>query len=65
LVLILIAVGVPAWAASMLIGLILTGAGAIGARHFAGAMRQAKLGLKETRESLRETMEWLRLQTGA
>jgi hypothetical protein len=64
LVLILIALGVPAWAASTLVGVILTGAGAISARHFVGAMRQAELGMKETRESLRETMEWLKLQTG-
>ena len=34
LVLILIALGVPAWAASTLVGVILTGAGAISARHF-------------------------------
>lgn len=65
LVLVLIALGVPAWAASIAVGLTLTGAGAIGARHFVAAMRQAELGLKETRESLRETMEWLKLQTGA
>jgi Putative Actinobacterial Holin-X, holin superfamily III len=64
LVLILIALGVPAWAASTLVGLILTGAGAISARHFVGAMGQAELGMKETRESLRETMEWLKLETG-
>jgi hypothetical protein len=64
LVLILVAVGIPAWAASTLVGLILTGAGAISARYFAGALRRAELGMKETRESLRETMEWLKLQTG-
>ena len=64
LVLLLIALGVPAWAASTLVGVILTGAGAISARHFVGELRQAELGMKETRESLRETMEWLKLQTG-
>jgi hypothetical protein len=63
-VLILIAVGVPSWAASTLVGLTLTGAGAIGAYHFASAIRQVELGMKETRESLRETLEWLKLQTG-
>jgi len=62
LVLILIALGVPAWASSTLVGLILTGGGAIAARHFVGAMRHADLGMRETRESLRETMEWLKLQ---
>ena len=64
LVLMLIALGVPAWAASTLVGVILTGAGAISARHFVGELRQAELGMKETRESLRETMEWLKVQTG-
>ena len=64
LVLMLIALGVPAWAAATLVGLLLTGGGAIAARHFAGAMRQAELGMKETRDSLRETMEWLKLQIG-
>jgi hypothetical protein len=65
LVLILVALGLPAWAASTLVGLILTGAGAMSARHFIAAVRNAELGMKETRESLRETMEWLKLQTGA
>jgi Putative Actinobacterial Holin-X, holin superfamily III len=62
LVLILIALGVPAWAASTLVGLILTGGGALAARHFVGAIREADLGMQETRESLRETMKWLKLQ---
>lgn len=62
LVLILIALGMPAWAASILIGVVLTGAGAIAARHFIGAVRSAELGMKETRESLRETIEWLKLE---
>ena len=64
LVLILIALGVPAWAASTLVGFALTVGGALSARHFVGGLRRAELGLKETRESLRETMEWLKLQTG-
>ena len=64
LVLILVALGLPAWASSTLVGVVLTGAGAIGARYFVGAVRSADLGMKETRESLRETMEWLKLQTG-
>ena len=65
LVLILVALGLPAWAASTLIGVMLTGAGAIAARYFVGSIRSAELGMKETRESLRETMEWLKLQTRA
>ena len=64
LVLILVALGLPAWASSTLVGVVLTGTGTIGARYFVGAVRSADLGMKETRESLRETMEWLKLQTG-
>ena len=64
LVLILIAIGLPAWAASTLVGLVLTAGGALSARFFVSAIRQTELGLKETRESLRETLEWLKLQTG-
>jgi len=65
LVLILIAIGLPAWAASILVGVMLTGSGALAARYFVGSMRSAELGMKETRESLRETMEWLKVETGA
>jgi ethanolamine utilization microcompartment shell protein EutS len=65
LVLILIAIGLPAWAASILVGVMLTGSGALAARYFVGSMRSAELGMKETRESLRETMEFLKVETGA
>ena len=64
LVLGLIALGMPAWAASALVGVVLTAGGAIAAHHFVGAIRQAELGMKETRESVRETIEWVKLQTG-
>ena len=65
LVLILVALGLPAWAASTLVGVTLTGAGTIAARHFVGSIRSAEPGMKKTRESLRETIEWLKLQTRA
>jgi hypothetical protein len=64
LVLILVALGLPAWAASTLVGVLLTGAGALAARYFVQAVRSAELGMRETRQSLRETVEWLKLQTG-
>jgi hypothetical protein len=64
LVLITIALGLPAWAAALLVGTLLTAGGALGARHCVARMRRVELGLKETRESLRETLEWLKLQTG-
>ena len=63
-VLIVIAFGVPAWGAATLVGVVLTAGGAISARHFIGATRQVECDLKETRQSLRETMEWLKVQTG-
>jgi len=64
LVLILIAVGVPAWAASIVVGGVLTVGGALCAGYFLSAIGQTEIGLKETRESLRETVEWLKQQTG-
>ena len=62
LVLIVIALGLPAWAAATLVGVVLAVGGGLSARHF--TTRQVDLDLKETRQSLRETMEWLRVQTG-
>ena len=64
LVLIVIALGLPAWAAATLVGVVLTVGGGLSARHFVGSTRQVEFDLKETRRSLRETMEWLRVQTG-
>jgi hypothetical protein len=64
LVLILIALGLPAWAAATLVGVVLTTGGALSALVCVSAMRQTELTLKETRESLRETLAWLKLQTG-
>ena len=65
LVLILIALGLPGWAAATMVGLLLAGTGAIAGRYFVGSIRRTELGMKDTRENLRETMEWLKLQTGA
>jgi len=42
IVLILIALGLPAWAASTLVGMMLTGSGALAARYFVGSMRRAE-----------------------
>jgi len=64
LVLILIALGVPAWAAAIIVGVVLTLGGGLSARYFVSATRAVELDLKATRQSLRETMEWLKLQTG-
>ena len=64
LVLGLIALGFPAWAAAALIGVLLTTAGAIGTVYFIRTARQTEIGLKQTRKSLRQTMEWLKHQAG-
>jgi hypothetical protein len=65
LVLILVALGLPAWAAATIVGLVFTIGGALSARYFVNTLRHAELGLKETRQSVRETVEWLKLQTGS
>ena len=64
LVLILIALGLPAWAAATIVGVVLAVGGGLSARYFVSATRAVELDLKATRQSLRETMEWLKLQTG-
>ena len=64
LVLIVIALGVPAWLASTLVGVVLIIGGALSALYFVSRIRQADLGLTETRKSLVETLEWLKAQTG-
>ena len=64
LVLIVIALGVPAWLASTLVGVVLIIGGALSARYFVSRIRQADLGLTETRKCLVETLEWLKAQTG-
>ena len=60
LVLILIAIGLPPWAAATAVAVMLIVSGAVAARYFVGLVHGAELGMKETRESLRETIEWLK-----
>ncbi|HEY7188828.1 MAG TPA: phage holin family protein [Vicinamibacterales bacterium] len=64
LVLILVALGVPPWAAATLVGFVLVVGAALSARHFVNAIRQTEIGLRQTRQSIHETLEWLKLQTG-
>ena len=63
LVLIAIALGLPPWAAAAVIGLLLTVGGAITARTFVARLRTAHFDLRETRMSVRETVEWLKAQS--
>jgi ABC-type polysaccharide/polyol phosphate export permease len=62
LVLIAIALGLPASAAATGVGLVLATGGALSARRFLGKARSVSVTLSETRESIKETMEWLKTQ---
>ncbi len=62
LVLIAIALGLPAWAAATAVGLVLAIAGALSARRFLGQARSVSFTLSETRESIKETIEWMKTQ---
>jgi hypothetical protein len=62
LVLIAIALGLPAWAAATGVGLVLAIGGAFSARRFVGKARSVRVTLSETRESIKETIEWLKTQ---
>jgi len=59
LVLILIAVGLPPWAAALIVGSVLIVGGGLLAVVFGSALRDADFELKETRASVRETLHWL------
>ena len=65
LVLGIIALGLPPWAAALVVGLVLLGSGALAGRYFIGVIGQLEFRLKDTRESLHETIEWLKSQTRA
>ena len=62
LVLIAISLGLPAWAAATGVGLVLAIGGALSARRFLGKARSVNVTLSETRESIKETVEWLKTQ---
>ena len=65
LVLIAIALGLPAWAAATGVGLVLAIGGALSARRFLGKARSVSVTLSETRESIKETIEWLKTQANS
>ena len=65
LVLIAIALGFPAWAAATGVGLVLAIGGALSARRFLGKARSVSVTLSETRESIKETIEWLKTQANS
>ena len=63
LVLIAVALGLPAWAASALVGALLTAAGAVTVRASLTKLQRVRFDLHETRRSITETLTWLKAQT--
>lgn len=64
LVLIAIALGLPAWAAALGVGMVLVVAGGLTLRVFLARMRRLHFDLRETRQSVGETLTWLKTQMG-
>ena len=63
LVLIAVAVGLPPWAAALLVGLLLAAGGAITVWSFLAQLKSLDYNLTETRRSVTETLTWLKAQT--
>lgn len=63
LVLIAVALGLAPWAAALLVGALLSGAGAVTIRSFLTKLQLVKYNLEETRRSVTETLAWLKSQT--
>ena len=63
IVLALIAMGLPAWAAALLGGALVTGAGYLLIRAGLAALRPDQLTPHQTIETLKEDAQWLRSQT--
>ena len=62
LVLIVVALGAPAWAATLGVGVFLAGGGGAAGWIFYSRFRRAPVGLPDTRASLLETMTWLKAE---
>ena len=60
LVLIANALGLPAWASALIIGVLLTVAGGVTLQLGVGAVRGIRLTLPETRGALADGVEWLK-----
>ena len=63
LVLIAVELGLRPWAAALLVGVLLTGAGALTISGFLAKLKLVKYNLEETRQSVTETLAWLKAQT--
>ena len=63
IVLVLIALGLPAWAGALLGGVVVAGTGYVLIRSGLAALRPEHLVPRETIETLKEDAQWLRSQT--
>jgi len=63
LVLIVVALGLRPWAAALLVGVLLSGIGALTISAFLAKLKLVKYNLEETRRSVTETLAWLKAQT--
>ena len=59
LVLIAVALGLPPWAAALLVGVLLSGVGALTISGFLAKLKLVKYNLEETRRSVTETLACL------
>jgi hypothetical protein len=62
-VLVLVAIGLPAWAAALLGGIVVAGAGYLLIRSGLTALRPHELAPRQTIETLKEDAQWFRSQT--
>jgi putative superfamily III holin-X len=63
LVLVLMAIGLPAWAAALLGGVLVAGVGYLLIRSGLAAFRPQELTPRQTMETLKEDAQWLKAQT--
>jgi hypothetical protein len=59
----LIALGLPAWAGALLGGIVVAGAGYLLIRSGLATLRPHELAPRQTMETLKEDVQWLRSQT--
>jgi Putative Actinobacterial Holin-X, holin superfamily III len=62
-VLVLVAIGLPAWAGALLGGVVVAGVGYLLIRSGLAALRPQELTPRQTIETLKEDAQWLRSQT--
>lgn len=64
LVLVAVELGMPAWAAALVVGVVVLGAGGVMAQQALSALRREDLAPRETVRSLKENAEWAKAQAG-